>query len=284
MAQLARQVQDKLRRNFGIGVTGRVGRVALLSLMLLFGLGLSIVLVRGGFSPQSQAILPTNEISGHELVGKNDGVVSTNGSTDSDEVEGLSESSTQKSSHSSSDESDTGLQAKQSKSEASQTSSDSEALQRLAVHVDGAVHKPGLYWIEKSDVRVMDAIEAAGGLSDDANTQAINLAAPVSDGSKIYVAHADEELAQGTVPEPVSEAVPSPHASNASEQQPSFVDINHADSTTLQTLPGIGPSTAQAIIEDRQNNGPFNSIEDIMRVSGIGEKKFDRIQGLICVS
>ncbi len=143
----------------------------------------------------------------------------------------------------------------------------------ILVHVDGSVNSPGVYELAET-ARVRDAVDAAGGLTQDADVSQVNLAAPVTDGSKVHIPAVGEQ-AVGTV------ASASPAAGGGTDT--SVVNINTATLEELDTLPGVGESTAQAIIEEREAGGPFTSVEDIMRVSGIGEKKFERLQGLICV-
>jgi competence protein ComEA len=137
----------------------------------------------------------------------------------------------------------------------------------LVVDVAGAVPRPGVYELPK-DSRVKDAVEAAGGFLVEADKANINLAAPVTDGQKL-----DIPFLAGTQPL----GVPPPAVTEA----PALIDINTADAATLETLPGIGPSLAQAIIAYRDVYGDFYYIEDIMNVPGIGQAKFDNIQGLI---
>ncbi len=144
---------------------------------------------------------------------------------------------------------------------------------RFVVHVDGAVAEPGVYELSGSDVRVTDAVEAAGGLLEDADTTGINLASPLVDGSKVHVPwhqEAPEEVVSGT-------------SSGLSQAVPGLVNINMATEAELCALPGVGEATASAIVRDRETNGPFASPEDVMRVSGIGEKKFERMKDMICV-
>lgn len=143
------------------------------------------------------------------------------------------------------------------------------------VHVDGAVASPGVYCIAEG-ARVNDAVTAAGGLSEGADTSTVNLASVVMDGSKVHIPSSDE-LGSGAGDE-----------SGAGSQEVSatgsgIVNINTATSEELQTLSGVGEATAAAIIEDRESNGLFSSPEDLMRVSGIGEKKFAKIRERICV-
>lgn len=142
----------------------------------------------------------------------------------------------------------------------------------VVVHVDGAVAAPGVYEIADATPRVTDAVEAAGGLAPDADTTAINLAAVLSDGQKVHIPVRGEEPAAA-----VSEAALEAHASAGP------VNINTATAEELQTLPGVGEVTARAIVEERERGGPFASPEDLMRVSGIGQKKFERLREQICV-
>lgn len=145
---------------------------------------------------------------------------------------------------------------------------------RILIHVDGAVASPGLVRLETEDARVADAIEAAGGLADGADTTALNLAARVEDGQKVHVPAEGEE--------PVLSGVRSA-ASGGTASPSGLVNLNTADAAQLQELPGIGEATAAAIIRDREQNGPFSCVEDLMRVSGIGEKKLARIESDVTV-
>lgn len=138
----------------------------------------------------------------------------------------------------------------------------------LVVHVDGAVAAPGVYELAEG-TRVNDAIAAAGGLAEGADTSSINLAAGVLDGEKVYV--------------PLEGEAGSAGAASGAEDTPAPININTATIEELDELPGVGEATARAIVEDREQNGPFSVPEDLMRVSGIGEKKFAKLEGRICV-
>ncbi len=138
----------------------------------------------------------------------------------------------------------------------------------LVVHVDGAVAAPGVYELE-GEGRVADAVEAAGGLVEGADTSALNLAALVSDGEKVHVPREGEAATSAT--------------GAPAQAQPGLVNLNTADVAQLDELPGVGEATARAIVEDREANGPFTTPEDLMRVSGIGEKKYAKLEDLICV-
>lgn len=145
-----------------------------------------------------------------------------------------------------------------------------EEPEELVVHVDGAVGVPGVYTLPAGS-RAADAVEAAGGLAEGADTTSLNLAAPLADGEKIHVPMEGEAASAGA-----SEGA-------AGAEAPAVVDINEAGVEELDTLPGVGEATARAIVEDREANGPFATPEDLMRVSGIGEKKFAKLEGLIRV-
>ena len=144
----------------------------------------------------------------------------------------------------------------------------------VVVDVAGAVANPSVVEL-KAGARVQDAITAAGGVTAEADVNALNRAIVCEDGQKIYVPR------QGETPMPAGGQSVAGAGSAGAES--ALVNINTADEKALDALPGVGPSTAQAIIEDREANGAFSSIEDLMRVSGIGEKKFEKLKSGICV-
>lgn len=148
----------------------------------------------------------------------------------------------------------------------------------IVVHVDGAVASPGVYELAIASPRVRDAVDAAGGLAQGADTSSINLALPLGDGQKVHVPFEGEAAGAEADSSGGDAAVGS-----VSSSMPSLVNINSATAEELDSLPGVGPSTAAAIVEDRDANGPFSSVEDLMRVSGIGEKKFAKLRDHICV-
>ena len=137
------------------------------------------------------------------------------------------------------------------------------------VHVAGAVGDPGVYRLSP-DARVHDAIEAAGGVSGNADPDSLNLAAVVVDGSRVYVPVVGEEV-------PVVVGEPTPPTVSV----PAIVDVNRAAAGELEQLPGIGPATAAAIITERDRNGPFLEVDDLQRVPGIGPAKMDLLRGLV---
>jgi competence protein ComEA len=150
----------------------------------------------------------------------------------------------------------------------------------LIVHVTGAVAQPGVYTLV-SESRVEDAVQAAGGLLPQADAQSLNLAAFIDDGERIWIPYQTqaEELPQSSEP---TYASPGDSGGRLPVESPTLlVDINRASQEVLESLPGIGPVTAQKIIADREENGPFSKIEDIERVPGIGPAKFEKIKALI---
>lgn len=147
----------------------------------------------------------------------------------------------------------------------------------IVVDVAGAVVNPGVYELTDG-ARVSDAIEAAGGLSEDADVSILNRASKVSDGMKITVPTQGERASSAGDGDTRTAA-----SSQSAAQASGLVNINTATADELQALSGVGPSTAQAIVDDREKNGLFASAEDLMRVSGIGEKKFAKIKDSICV-
>ncbi len=147
------------------------------------------------------------------------------------------------------------------------------------VHVSGAVVAPGVYEVPPMS-RVKDVIERAGGLLPQANTEVINLAAPLKDGSKIRIPFLGEEA----TPLPLDN-VPMPEGyDEASGADSNRLDINQASVEQLETLPGIGRTRAEAIIEYRQKHGKFDTIEQIQNVPGIGPGIFEQIRELITVT
>lgn len=149
---------------------------------------------------------------------------------------------------------------------------------QVAVYVSGCVNAPGLYYLEEGK-RVADAIEAAGGFAEGAAQGQLNLARVVADGEQVDVP-SQEAIAAAAAPTAAAGGG-SPAAGAAAGA--GRVNINTADAATLQTLDGIGQATAAKIVADREANGPYKTIEDLTRVSGIGDKKLANIRDAICV-
>lgn len=139
-----------------------------------------------------------------------------------------------------------------------------EASPVTVVHVTGAVVSPGVYSLEPG-ARIEDALDAAGGLLPDAAEWAVNRAAPVSDGAQVYV--------------PTRDAAPHTQASDSGPNGgDSLINLNTADESELDELPGIGPALARRIVAYREQNGPFESFEDLLAVSGIGTSKLEGLR------
>jgi len=136
-------------------------------------------------------------------------------------------------------------------------------LSRCLVHICGAVKEPGVYSLPEGS-RVVDAIRAAGGLTQDASERDVNQASVVADGMQIVVPTLEE-------------------VKNGGETEDGLVDINTADAALLMTLPGIGQTRADAIVAYREQHGSFSTIEDIMKVDGIKEGSFAKLRDRITV-
>lgn len=147
---------------------------------------------------------------------------------------------------------------------------------RVYVHVAGAVNDPGLYALP-ADARVVDAVAAASGFADGADTTAVNLARTVSDGEQIVVALV------GAEPPAAPPVAGSGGGSGAAAEPGAVIDLNTADATALDTLPRIGPALAERIIAWREENGRFASVDDLLAVPGIGEKLVAGLRDLVRV-
>ena len=144
----------------------------------------------------------------------------------------------------------------------------------IVVYVTGEVVDPGLHTLPPGQNRLLDAIEAAGGFTANADQASVNGALIISDQEHISVLPVPGNTPSGNNP---------PGDTPPGTTPDTLVDLNAASSEELQTLPGIGPGRAEAIIDHRESHGPFTRIEDILEVSGIGEKTFESIQHLIRV-
>ena len=173
----------------------------------------------------------------------------------------------------------------------------SNYVELITVDVKGAVKNPGVYEIEENK-RVVDVIEKAGGTNENANTNYINLSTKLKDEMVIWVYTNDEikklELEKSSVQYMIKECnCPTvsnstcinnnENNSNNKGEKNNIININSAKIDELSSLPGIGESKAKAIIEYREKNGSFKSVEDIMNVSGIGEALFKKIKANIKV-
>ena len=144
-------------------------------------------------------------------------------------------------------------------------------ISQITVHITGAINNPGVIILEEG-ARIVDALEAAGGETEEADVNRLNLAYVLEDGEKLYIPSKNEEeqeyITQGK--------------DNMSEGQ-SKININSAQIEELITLPGVGEATANKIIEYRKENGKFQKIEDLKNVPGIGDSKYENIKTMIRV-
>lgn len=169
-------------------------------------------------------------------------------------------------------ESKTTEQEKTNAQEQKAESQSTKEKKMIYVDVKGQVHNPGVIILEEGK-RVIDAINQAGGvIEENADLNMVNLAAILTDGQVVYIPSKEESSAQGNT------SISNVHISQSSSSK---INLNTATETELTTLPGIGPATAKKIIEYRKQNNGFTAIEDLLNISGIGEKKFGQIKDLI---
>ncbi|WP_235867528.1 helix-hairpin-helix domain-containing protein [Ureibacillus chungkukjangi] len=151
-------------------------------------------------------------------------------------------------------------------------------IEEIMVDVKGAVKSPGVY-ILTADDRIIDAIDRAGGYTEEAQSTEVNHAQKLQDEMLIYIPKIGEEIDQENS---IGQVVVSSTAASSSSQG-TKIDLNSADEAALTTLPGIGPSKAQAILAFREENGSFKTIDDLKNVTGIGEKTFEKLKEFIVV-
>ena len=147
------------------------------------------------------------------------------------------------------------------------------AAMRIIVHVVGAVRRPGLYALPEGS-RANDAVRRAGGATARADLEAIDLAAPIADGQQIAVPRHGQLAAGGS-------ALPAAAAGAAPAAPAGPVHLNTATVEQLDALPGIGPATAQKIIDYRQERGAFRSVDELDAIPGFGVKKIDQLRKLV---
>jgi competence protein ComEA len=139
---------------------------------------------------------------------------------------------------------------------------------RIVVHVAGAVRRPGVYRLRDGQ-RVADAVKRAGGASDAADLNAINLATKAHDGVQILVPRRGAAVASA----PAAGATSAPGGVPGAAVTPAIVNLNSATAEQLETLDGVGPATATKILQFRAEHGPFRSVDDLEQIPGIGPKK-----------
>jgi competence protein ComEA len=153
----------------------------------------------------------------------------------------------------------------------------------VVVHVAGAVASPGVVRLAATG-RIVDAVAAAGGLRADADPDRVNLAAPVSDGQRIVIPVVGQPLPEEVVAAPPPGATAPGDVAGPGDTSASVVDLNRATAEQLDTLPGVGPATAAAILAHREQSGPFRSVDGLIEVRGIGEAKLEALRDLVTVS
>ncbi|MEY5152031.1 MAG: ComEA family DNA-binding protein [Actinobacteria bacterium] len=165
-------------------------------------------------------------------------------------------------------------------------------VREVVVHVAGAVNTPGVYRL-KPTARVIDAVNAAGGVTASADTAAVNLALPLLDAEQVYIPIRSSQRPHTTVA--VQRKIPatpsSPSSTNAaaivgateSTAKSALININTATALELEALPSVGPSTAKAIVAFRTKNGPFGKAEDLLKVPGIGDGKLSAMKPFVAL-
>ena len=165
-------------------------------------------------------------------------------------------------------------------------------MREVIVHVAGSVMKPGVYRL-KPNARVIDAVNAAGGVTPNADTAAVNLALPLLDAEQVYIPARSSQKPHTTVAvrrKPPT-AVGSPSSTSAAGTvgatpttiKSAFININTATALELEALPSVGPSTAKAIVSFRTKNGPFSKAEDLLKVPGIGDGKLAAMKPFVAL-
>ena len=148
--------------------------------------------------------------------------------------------------------------------------------QKIKIHITGEVNNEGIVELEEGS-RIDDAIKAAGDITELADLSKVNLAYELSDGQKVYIPSVNEEIEEYATSDAGENVLEEKSSSNGK------ININIASSEELQTISGIGESLANRIIDYRNSNGKFKSVEDLKNVSGIGDKKFEDIKSKIIV-
>lgn len=148
---------------------------------------------------------------------------------------------------------------------------------QLVVHVAGAVHEPGVITLPDG-ARVADAIEAAGGATQEADLDQLNLARPVADGEQVRVPRHGEDLGQWDAVSGGGPAGTVEGQARAGAGSGGAVSLNRASATELETLPGIGSALAGRIVDYRETHGPFTSVDQLTRVPGIGQAKLEALR------
>lgn len=156
---------------------------------------------------------------------------------------------------------------------------------KIVIHISGQVVSPGVISLDEG-ARLIDAINASGGLTSKADISKVNLAYVLEDAQKIYIPSIDDKDETAYISEESGDTQIVTSGSgkvSTKKEEKLMININTANEEQLEQLPGIGTSIATRIVNYRKENGKFNSIEDIKNVSGIGDAKFNKIKDNICV-
>ena len=153
----------------------------------------------------------------------------------------------------------------------------------IVVHITGEVKKEGILYLAKG-ARIADAIKGAGGETDEADLSQVNLAYKLQDGQKIYIPNKNEKVSMYITDNGGNNIIEeSNNTQNGEKGESKKVNINTASQSELDSLPGIGPALAQNIIDYREENGGFKSIEELQNVKGIGDAKYDDIKDNVTI-
>ncbi|MCR4711023.1 MAG: ComEA family DNA-binding protein [Clostridia bacterium] len=156
----------------------------------------------------------------------------------------------------------------------------------IVLDISGCVQDPGIYQLPEG-ARLYELIDAAGGLTEDADRDLINQAAVLKDGSKIYIPareeRGDRDPLDGTVTGENGGGSQGTGSSSGGGSGNGLIDLNTATSEELQRIPGIGPVTAEKILKYREENGPFTDLEELLEISGIGEKTLERMKDYLTI-
>lgn len=154
---------------------------------------------------------------------------------------------------------------------------------KIIVHITGEVKNTGIL-VLKEEARIADAIESAGGATEEADLNKINLAYTLKDGQKIYIPNKEDEENIEYITEGSGNNVSVENGDESEMKEKIKININTASQAELEELPGIGEAIASRIIEYREENGTFNKIEDLLNVKGIGDAKFTEIKEYVVVN
>jgi len=171
-----------------------------------------------------------------------------------------------------------------------------EAEEKIKVYIVGCVNKPGVYTLKKGDV-IEDAVRLASGATKEADLENINLAYPLTENTMLRIRSkaspskaadgpsAKEKMNSGAdiISDSLTAVIPDPERTDKNSGKSSLVNINTASQTELEGLPNVGPATAKAIVGYREKNGKFKKTTDLMKITGIKQKTFEKLKDFICI-